>query len=62
MAKKSEKYKKAGFEKSVKTYEVDYIILDTLDEKYKDMAFKFKSYSFLQLRTELNGFAIYKVE
>ncbi|TSC70634.1 MAG: hypothetical protein CEO12_214 [Parcubacteria group bacterium Gr01-1014_46] len=59
---KSAQYKKAGFEKSLKTYEVNYVILDTKDDRYKNLADKFKKYSFLLPMVEKNGFIVYKVE
>ena len=55
------KYKNIGFEKAIKTYEVDYIVLDKSYEKYPEVVEKFKFYRFLTFLTQIGDTSIYKV-
>ncbi|KKR29757.1 MAG: hypothetical protein UT61_C0023G0004 [Candidatus Woesebacteria bacterium GW2011_GWA1_39_8] len=59
---KDAKFKKMGFEKALKTYEVDYVLVDFGDERYKNLAGKFKQYTFLSPQAEFNDVSIFKVK
>jgi hypothetical protein len=56
------KFKKEGFEKALKTYEVDYVLVDFNDERYKNLENKFKQYKFLTLMVKLGDVSIFEVE
>lgn len=56
------KFKKEGFEKALKTYEADYILVDFGDEKYKNLEGKFKQYKFLTLMVRLGSVSIFEVK
>ena len=58
---KYNKFKEIGFEKAIKTYGVDYIILDTSDSVYSSLELRFKKYSFLQNIVKIGNTIIYKV-
>lgn len=55
------KFKKEGFEKALKTYEADYVLVDFGDERYKNLESKFNQYKFLTLSTKLGNISIFKV-
>ncbi len=55
------KFKNIGFEKAIKTYAVDYVILDKSYNQYVDLAVKFKSYKSLTLLVKIGDTLIYKV-
>jgi hypothetical protein len=54
-------FKKEGFEKALKTYAADYIIVDGADPRYSTVPEKFKAYSFLQPMVQIDNTFIYKV-
>ncbi len=56
------KFKKEGFEKALKTYKADYVLVDFGDEKYKNLENKFKQYTFLNLSATLGSVSIFKVK
>ena len=58
---KYKQFKKAGFEKALKTYRVDYLILDTDDVRYVGLEKELKVYSFLQITAHFGNTIIYKV-
>ena len=53
-------YKKLGFEKSLKQYSVDYILLDKNDLNYGFLADKFREMPFLSLVAEIENSLIFK--
>lgn len=59
--KKHSQFKKDGFEKALKSYEADYIMLDSTNSKYSILKNTFKQYKFLSIEAELGGIIIYKV-
>ena len=59
---KYQHFQKLGFEKSLKIYKVDYIILDTNDEKYKKLEDQFKKSNFLKLKTEVGNILIFELK
>ena len=59
---KYQQFKNAGFEKALKTYAADYVLLDLNDERYREFENKFKEYSFLKLAAKIDGVVIFKVE
>lgn len=58
---KLEKFRQMGFEKALKTYKVDYVVLDTRDSNYSKLENTFEKFIFLELVTNLNDIVIYKV-
>jgi hypothetical protein len=59
---KYKQFKQEGFEKAIKTYLVDYVILDTNNAGYNGLEEKFKKYPFLIWQAKINNFVIYKVQ
>ena len=53
-------YKKLGFEKSLKQYSVDYILLDKDDLDYGFLVDKFREMPFLSLVAEIENSLIFK--
>jgi hypothetical protein len=58
---KHKKFRSSGFENAIKTYDVDYIMLDLYDEKYSWLEKEFEKYKFLTLETKTSNFAIFRV-
>ena len=53
-------YQKLGFDKSLKQYSVDYILLDKNDSEYGALADKFKKMPFMSLYAEIDNNLIFK--
>lgn len=58
---KLERYRKAGFEESLKQYSVDYILLDKNDAEFGFLADKFKAAPFLSLEAEIENHLVFKI-
>ncbi len=58
---KYNKFKTEGFEKALKTYKADYVILDSSDLRYKNLPEALKKYSFLVPAYKDGEIFIYKV-
>jgi predicted transcriptional regulator with HTH domain len=54
-------FKKGGFEKALKTYIADYILIDLKDSKYQTVEKQLSSYSFLQSQIKTDSFEVFKV-
>ncbi len=50
-----------GFEKAIKTYAVDYVIVDEYQAQYKGLPERLKSYKFLTFLQKIEDVSIYKV-
>lgn len=59
---KHAKFKKEGFEKALKTYEADYVLVDFGDERYKNLEYKLKQYPFLNLLAKFGSVSIFEVK
>ncbi len=56
------KNKEMGFEKALKTYSVDYILLDNSDKRYTSLEEKFNSFSFIKEVARFGDTIIYKIK
>ena len=54
-------FKKVGFEKAVKTYEVDYLVINTNDNRYAKLKDVLRMYKFLLPVADIQGVIIYEV-
>lgn len=55
------KFKQGGFEKALKTYGVDYIIIDSNDAEYENLVGQFENYAFLERLATVDGAVIFKI-
>ncbi len=55
-------FQKMGFEKAIKTYSVDYVMLDMADVRYARLNEKFNTYTFLKKAVQIGSVIIYKVQ
>ncbi len=58
---KDRAFKALGFEKALKTYSADYLVLDTKDSRYLALDKVFRSSAFLEELARINDIVIYKV-
>jgi hypothetical protein len=59
--KSYEEFRSMGFEKAIKTYAVDYIIIDKSYKQYDTLVDRFKNYHFLTPTVQFGDTLIYKV-
>jgi len=55
-------FKKIGFEKSLRTYAADYIVLDIDDERYKKLVVELEKSNSFKLKAELGKILVFELE
>lgn len=59
---KSQQFKKMGFEKALKIYAADYVLLDLNDKRYASLAGQFGKYGFLEWVANIGSVVIFRVK